>query len=298
MVGNAGAGAANCIGNRGNRLFLTDDAFGQKIFHMNQFFLFAFKHLVNRNACPLGNNRGNALVGNDFPNVTFGVFGLFLNILQFLFQLRNNAVLKFAGTFIASFPFGNVNFYPRLVQLVLDFGNIGQALFFFFPFVFQTFGLGLKPGNLITDEFQTLSGLFVVFLFECLTFNFQLQNTAVKFIKFFRFGINRHTQRTGCLVHQVDSLVGQKTVADVTVGQGGGGNKRAVGNAHAVMKLELVLDAAQYGNGFFNARFGNENRLETTSQSGVLFNIFFILRQGRCAQTMKFAPGQRRFEQV
>ena len=96
---------------------------------MNQFFLFAFKHLVNRNARPFGNNRGNALVGNDFPNVTFGVFGLFLNILQFLFQLRNNAVLKFAGTFITAFPFGNVNFYPRLVQLVLDFSNIGQALF-------------------------------------------------------------------------------------------------------------------------------------------------------------------------
>lgn len=194
--------------------------------------------------------------------------------MQFLFQLRNNAVLKFAGTFITAFPFGNVNFYPRLVQLVLDFSNIGQALFFFFPFVFQTFGLGLKPGNLITDEFQTLSGLFVVFLFERLTFDFQLQNTAVKFIKFFRLGINRHTQRTGRLVHQVDGLVGQKTVADVAVGQGSGGNKRTVGNAHAVMKLKLVLDAAQNGNGFLNARFGNENRLKTTGQSSVLFDVF------------------------
>ena len=64
------------------------------------------------------------------------------------------------------------------------------------------------------------------------------------------------------------------------------------------MKLKLVLDAAQNGNGFLNARFGNENRLKTTSQSGVLFDVFFILRQGRCAQAMKFAPGQRRFEQV
>ena len=112
------------------------------------------------------------------------------NRFQFIFQFRNNAVLQFAGTFVAPFPLGNFSLNAGLIKLVFQFGNIGQPLFFLFPFIIEVFGFNFQPGNFITDLLQPCFGSLVGFFFQRFAFNLQLQNATVKLVQFFRLGID------------------------------------------------------------------------------------------------------------
>ena len=58
------------------------------------------------------------------------------------------------------------------------------------------------------------------------------------------------------------------------------------------------LQTTQNGNRIFNRRFRNQNRLETTFQGGIFFNVFAVFIQRRCANAMQFAAGKHRLEQV
>ena len=54
-----------------------------------------------------------------------------------------------------------------------------------------------------------------------------------------------HAQAACRLVHEVDGLVGQEAVRDVAVGKICCRDERGVRDAHAVVLLVLVLDAAE-----------------------------------------------------
>src|SRR3546814_11193489 len=58
-----------------------------------------------------------------------------------------------------------------------------------------------------------------------------------------------HTDARRCFVHQIDRLVRQLPVGDVTVRQRGGSNNRRVGDLHAVMHRVTFLQATQNGDG-------------------------------------------------
>ena len=111
-------------------------------------------------------------------------------------------------------------------------------------------------------------------------------------------GIDLHLQPCRRLVDQVDRLVGQEAVADVTVRQRRGRHQRAVGDAHAVMRLVFVLKPAQDRNGVLDARLVDKDRLEAARQRRVLLDMLLVFVERGGADAVQFAARQRRFEQV
>ena len=107
-----------------------------------------------------------------------------------------------------------------------------------------------------------------------------------------------HLQPRGRLVDEVDGLVGQEAVGDVAVRQRGGRHQRRVGDAHAVVLLVLLLQAAQDGDGVLHRRLGDEDGLEAPRQGGILLDVLAVLVERGGADAMQLAARQRGLEQV
>jgi hypothetical protein len=125
-----------------------------------------------------------------------------------------------------------------------------------------------------------------------------LHDAAVEFVQFLGLRIDRHAQARRRLVHQIDRLVGQEAVCDVPVGERRRGDDRSVGDAHAVVQLVLLLDAAQDGDGVLHARLADEHRLEAPRQGSVLLDVFPVFIQRGGADAMQRAARQLRLDQV
>ena len=65
-------------------------------------------------------------------------------------------------------------------------------------------------------------------------------------------------------------------------------HKSTVCDLYSVKYLITLLQSTKNGNGILHSRLINHNRLETTFQSSILFNILTILVQGGCSDTVKF----------
>ena len=138
----------------------------------------------------------------------------------------------------------------------------------------------------------------IAFLAQRLAFDLELDDAAIQFVQFLGFGIHLHTQPARRLVDQVDRLVGQEPVGDVAVGKRGSGNQRAVGDAHAVMQLVLLLDAAQDRDGILDRRLAHEHRLEAPRQRRVLLDMLAVFIQRRRTDAVQGATREFRLDQV
>ena len=98
------------------------------------------------------------------------------------------------------------------------------------------------------------------------------------------------------LVDQVDGLVRQEAVGDVAVGHLRRGDQRLVGDGHPVVSLIAIPQPTQDVDGVGDGRLGHLNRLETTFQRGVLFDVLAVLVEGGRANGLQFAAGQHRLE--
>ena len=78
----------------------------------------------------------------------------------------------------------------------------------------------------------------------------------------------------GCLVHQVDGFIRQKTVADITVREGSAGDQCVIRNSHTVMNLKFLLETPENGNRIFHSRLIHQNLLETPLSSALSFSMF------------------------
>ena len=100
------------------------------------------------------------------------------------------------------------------------------------------------------------------------------------------------------LVDQVDRLVRQEAVGDVAVGQRGCRDDRRIGDAHAVMRLVSVLQAAQDRDRVLDGRLGDEHRLEAPRERRILLDMLAIFVERGRADTMQFAARQRGLQEV
>ena len=99
-------------------------------------------------------------------------------------------------------------------------------------------------------------------------------------------------------IHQVDGLIGQETVGDIAVGQGGCCNQRSVLNLDAVEHLVAFFQATQDGDGVLHRRLVDHNGLKTTFQRRVLLDVLAVLIQRGSADAVQFAAGQHRLQQI
>ena len=156
----------------------------------------------------------------------------------------------------------------------------------------------LEVGELALEPLQPVARGLVALLLQRLALDLQLDDAAVELVELLGLGIDLHAEPRGGLVHEVDRLVGQEAVGDVAVGEGRGRDDRRIGDAHAVMHLVLLLDAAQDGDGVLDRRLGDEDGLEAAGERGVLLDVLAVLVERGGADAVQLAAGERGLEQV
>ena len=104
----------------------------------------------------------------------------------------------------------------------------------------------------------------------------------------------------GCAASSTRSMAlsGQEAVGDVAVGEGGGGHQGGVLDAHAVVHLVALLEAAQDADGVVHGGLAHHHRLEAPLQGRVLLDVLAVLVQRGGADAVQLAARQRRLEHV
>ena len=272
-------------------------------FHLQQFFALALHHLGHRNASGPRDHFGNflsAYLGAQQAVHSFftrcRLFGL--DFFECFFQSRQLAVLQFRHFVEVALA---RQIFDLLAQLVNFFTDLLASLslgFLGMPDFLQVSGFFFKLVNFLFNQGKTLLRSFVVFFANRLALNLQLNQTAVQFVHDLGLGVDFDFDLGSRLVDQVDGLVGQKSVGDVTVAQFSGGHNGRIGDVHAVVNFVLLLQTAQDGDGGLDRRFIDQNFLETALQGGVFLNVFAVFIQCGGTHAMQFATGQCRFEHV
>ena len=138
----------------------------------------------------------------------------------------------------------------------------------------------------------------ILFFQQRLTFNFQLHDAPLDFVNLHGQGIDLHAQARRRFVDQVDGLVRQKPVGNVTVGKRRRRENRSILDAHAVMNFVAFLQSPENGNGIFDGWFADEHRLEPALQGRIFLDVFLVFVQRRRADRPQLAACQRRLEHV
>ena len=138
----------------------------------------------------------------------------------------------------------------------------------------------------------------IVLTLQRLALDTKLHQPPVELVKRLGLAVHLHAQPARRLVDQVDRLVRQKAIGDVAVRQRRRGDQRAVGDAHAVMQLVFLLDAAQDRDRVGNRGLADEHRLETAGQRRVLLHMQAILVERRGADAVQRAAGELGLDQV
>ena len=131
---------------------------------------------------------------------------------------------------------------------------------------------------------------------ERLELDLHRQHLALQVGDRLRLRLVLHAQPRRRLVEQVDRLVGELPLGQVAVRMRDGGDERAVGDVHAVVRLVLLLEAAQDRDRRRRRRLRHEHRLEAPRERRVLLDGA-ELGEGRRADARELAARERRLEQ-
>ncbi len=156
----------------------------------------------------------------------------------------------------------------------------------------------LEVGQFLLQPAEPVLGGLVGLLLQRLALDLELDDAPVEFVQRLRLGIDLHPEARRRLVDEVDRLVGQEAVGDVAVGQRRRRNQRRIGDAHAVVQLVFLLQAAQDRDGVLDRRLADEDRLEAPGERRVLLDIFAVFVERGGADAVQFAARQRRLQQV
>ncbi len=150
-------------------------------------------------------------------------------------------------------------------------------------------------GDLLLDD-PELGG--AVFPFDGLALDLELAQAAVALVDLLGYAVELQAEAGGGLVHEVDGLVGQETVADVAVAQLGGGHQGLVEDLDLVVHLVAFLQAAEDGNGVLHAGLLDADGLEAADQRLVLLEVLLVFIQGGGPDGTQVAAGQGGLEDV
>jgi hypothetical protein len=252
-------------------------------------------------AGPGGDDLGDVLVGDFLAQQRApGGSGLRRGPRRVRFlRAGDESVLDFAGAGEVAATLGLFEFDAQGLDFGFQLAAVFDERLFVLPAGVEKPSLSARRSAI---SFSILASSFergrVAFLFQHLAFHFALHDLALELVEFGGLGFEFDLQARAGLIDQVDRLVGQEAVGDVAVGEGGGGDQRGVGDAHAMVDLVAFLDAAQDRDGVLDAGFADHHRLEAALERGVLFDVLAVFVERGGADGAQFAAGELGFEQV
>src|SRR5699024_10156367 len=293
-----GARTANGIRDRFHSLILTDHTFVEFSFQMHQLLALTLQHFSYRNAGPARDNFSDIFTFYFFlqhgaPFLDFSQLGL--RFFQVRFQLVDGTIPKLGYLFVVTLAFGLFCFITRGFDGLFEIACFLDELSFLIPLRLHSVALLFQIRQLFINALDLGFGIVAL---QGFAFNLQLAYLSLNAVQFFGHRVDLQAQPRGCLINQVDSLIGQKALGDVTVRQLGRADDRTVSDTYTVMQFISLLEPAQDGNSIFHGGFLDHYGLEASFQRFVLLDIFAVFGQRGGADGMQFAAGQRWFQDI
>ena len=158
--------------------------------------------------------------------------------------------------------------------------------------------LALDALDLFLDQLAPALARLVLFLDDGGALDLQLDQAPVELVERLGLGVDLDLDLRRRLVDQVDRLVGQEAVGDVAVRELGRGDDRRVGDLDAVVRLVLLLQAAQDRDRRLDARLADQDLLEAPLERGVLLDVLAVFVERGRADAVQLAARQRGLEHV
>ena len=212
---------------------LADQPPAQLLLHAQQLLRLALQQPAGRDAGPGGDHVGD-VVGADLL-LDHGVLGGLLlglgGLLQLPLQVGDLAVQQLGGGVEVAVALGAFGLAAQLVELLLQLTDAVEALLLLLPAGGEAAQLLLLVGEVAAQLLQALAWRPAsVSLLERQLLHPQPVDGALELVDLDGRGVDLHPEPGGGLVDEVDGLVGQEAGGDVPVGEGRGGDQRAVGD--------------------------------------------------------------------
>src|SRR5581483_1928637 len=147
----------------------------------------------------------------------------------------------------------------------------------------------------VSFQRRTRSGRLVLHRGEL---DLELAHAALSLVQLDGRRVDLHAQARRRLVDEVDRLVGQEAVGDVAMREHRGRDERGVADAHAVVRLVRLLQAAEDRDRVRHRRLADEDRLEAALERRVLLDVLAVLVERRRADAAQLAPRQHGLQHV
>ena len=297
----AGARAADGVGHRVDRFVLADDAAVQPLFHVNQLLHFAFHHPAHRDVGPLAHDLGDVFLVDflfEHPVALLDVGQLRFGGADALLELGHAAVLELGRPGVVARALRVLDLAAERFLFLFQLARLLDQILLLLPVTGELPSRFLEIGELLLEFAEPLLRRLVALLAKGLALDFELHDAALELIELRRHRVDLHAKLRRGFVHQIDRLVGQESIGDVTVRQHGGRHERGVLELHPVVELVALAQASQDADGVLDRRLADHHGLESPFERGVLLDVFAVLVERRGADGVQLTPGQHRLQHV
>ena len=285
-----------------HRLVLADDALVQLLLQVQQLLHLALQQLGHGDAGPAADDLGDVLLVHlllDEPVCALLLRQALLLRLELAFEGGQLAVLQLGGPVQIVLPLGLLDARSWSARSArAGRASCCTASFSVCQWALSASPSALQVGQLLFELGQPLLGGGVRLLPQRLALDLQLHDAPGDLVQLGRHRVDLGAQLGRRLVHQVDGLVRQEAVGDVAIGQHGRRDQGRVLDAHAVVHLVALLQAAQDRDRVLDRRLIDQHRLEAPFQGRVLLDVLAVLVERGRADAVQLAAGQHRLEQV
>ncbi|EPY19096.1 ATP-dependent Clp protease ATP-binding protein subunit ClpB [Strigomonas culicis] len=294
----AGARDAHDVRNGLDDRVLAEDALLERRVHVDELLALALEELCDRDAGRARDDLGNVPRGDGVAHHEVLRLGHDLVLLDLLKELWDLAVLDLARL-------GEVAVAHRLLQVVAQHVQVLrpaldglEQVLLLLPLLLQLVVVLLLRLDQGVDVVELLLPHLVLVLLDGLGLDLQADQLPLDAVQCLRLRLLLQPQAARGLVDEVDRLVRQAALGEVAVRVDGRVHQRLVLDEAAVVRLVLLLDAAQNGHRLLDGRLRHQHGLEAARERGVLLDVLAVLVERGGAHAVQLAAREGRLQKV
>ena len=186
---------------------------------MYELFAFAAAKTRNRDPCPSTDHLSDIFFICFFfqQHILFIIFIVCFDFCKFLLQSRQPSILKFCQFIQIIAALSAFHFLFNGIDLFFHFAHTGNRSFFAVPAFNELFIFLSQLRQLFFNFHQPFFRLLILFFAKGLSLDLQLQYPPLTFVKRCRKRIDLGPQSCCRLIDQINRLIRQKTIVDITV---------------------------------------------------------------------------------
>ena len=212
---------------------------------MEQLVALALEHLAHGDACPAAHHIGN-VIGRDLlfdeGTIALLVVKLLLRCSNLCLHLFEAAIAYLGHTTVVALALGAVGLHLELLyELLLLLYLVDEALLGL-PLFGEQLLLGTQLLNLL---FQLSKFGLVFFALDGLALNLQLLEVTGNLVQLLGYRVALHTQLGSSLIHEVNGLVWEETLGDITARELYGCHDGLVLDTYLMVVLVALLESAK-----------------------------------------------------